>query len=285
MRGEVTVGTDEQPEDATVAIAHGLAASAGAVFVGIGVVFFVWPDASANFPWGVTSFVAQTMGGWAIGTGLIALDAAWRWNVRNSYPGLLYLWAFSLLQLLVVVLFRGVLKTDHWLTWPYLLALIIGVASAVPGLPLVWAERSEFGEGPGIPIWVKGFGGFVAVVLALLTIVLGIHDSPIDGRTVFPDVLSAFTVRAFAAFFLALFVGVSSLFLSRRPETWVTLARMGLYLVVPITLAALLNLSVFDFAARPGGLIYIGLYVVVGAGEAFGIWWYRRNGTAAPAET
>ena len=31
-------------------------------------------------------------------------------------------------------------------------------------------------------------------------------------------------------------------------------------------------------SANSGGLIYLGLYVIVGAGEAFGIWWYRRNG-------
>src|SRR3954451_17707791 len=142
----MTVGTFGQRNESTVTIARGLAASAGAVFVGIGVVFFIWPDASANFPWGVTSFVAQTIGGWAIGTGLIALDAARRWNVTSNYAGLLYLWAFSVLQLIVVVLFRDKLKTEHWLTWPYLLALIIGVASAVPGLPLVYAARARLGE-------------------------------------------------------------------------------------------------------------------------------------------
>jgi hypothetical protein len=272
-------GTDaQQSSDSAVAIARGLGASSGAVFVGIGVIFFVWPDAAANFPWGVSSFVAQTIGGWAIGTGLIALDAAYRWNVTSNYAGLLYLWAFSVLQLIVVVLFRDKLKTDHWLTWPYLLALIIGIASAVPGLPLVWAARTRLADGPGVPIWVKAFAGFVAIVLLLLVAVLGIRDSVIDGRSVFPDVLTVFTVRAFAAFFLALLIGVGSLFLSRRPESWVTLARMGLYLVVPITLAALLNIGLFDFGARPGGLIYIGLYVIVGIGEAFGIWWYRRNG-------
>ena len=279
MPSEMTVTSDQRTESATT-IARGLVASAGAVFFGIGVVFFVWPDASANFPWGVTSFVAQTIGGWAIGTGLIALDAALRWDLTAGYAGLLYLWAFSLLQLLVVVAFRSALKTDHWLTWPYLLALIIGVASAVPGLPLVLAGRARLAKGPGVPVLVKLFAAFVAVVLALLAVVLGIHDSAIDGRTVFPDVLTVFTVRAFAAFFLALLVGVASLFLSRWPESWVTLARMGLYLVVPITLAALLNIGVFDFAARPGGLIYIGLYVIVGAGEVYGIWWYRKNGAA-----
>ena len=35
---------------------------------------------------------------------------------------------------------------------------------------------------------------------------------------------------------------------------------------MPITIAALVNLSVFDFAARPGGLVYLGAYVVVGLG-------------------
>ncbi len=261
----MTVGTARQASESEVTVARGLVASAGAVFLGVGLVFFVWPGpvglsfggpgAPANFPWNATPFVAQTIGGWAIGTGLIALDAALRWDVVSNYAGLLYLWAFSLLQMLVVVLFRNALWTDHWLSWPYLLALIIGVASAVPGVPLVFRARAQLTQGPGVPVLVKLFAGFVAVVLALLTLVLGIHDTSIDGRTVFPDILTVFTVRAFSAFFLALFVGVCSIFLSRRPETWVTLARMGLYLVVPITLAAFLNIGVFDFAKRPGGLI------------------------------
>jgi hypothetical protein len=280
--------TTEARTESAVTIARGLVASAGAVFLGIGLVFFIWPGASGvsfgpgplppdNFPWTATPFVAQTIGGWAIGTGLIGLDAAFRWDVVSNYAGLLFFWAFSLLQLLVVILFRQALRTDHWFTWPYLVALITGVASAVPGLPLVFAARARLAEGPGVPVWVELFAGFLAVVVALLAVVLGIHDSPIEGRTIFPDVLTVFTVRAFSAFFLALLVGVTSLFLSRRPESWVTLARMGLYLVVPITLAAFLNIGKFDFAARPGGLIYLGLYLVVGVAAAYGIWWYRRN--------
>jgi hypothetical protein len=263
-------------------ISRALLLASGAVFLGFGLVLFALPAMSAdNFPWRVSPFVAQTIGGWAIGTGLIALDAAWRWDVSRAYAGLIYVWAFSLLQLLVVVAFRGGLRTDHWLTWLYLLALVLGVASGAAGLPVLLALRDRPRSGPGVPRLVSAFAAALAVLLVLLAVVLLVRDSPIDGRTVFPDVLTVFTVRAFSAFFLSLLVGVASLFLSRDPEAWVTLARMGLYLVVPITLAALLNLGLFDFSARPGGLIYIGLYLLVGAAEASGIWWWQERRPAA----
>jgi hypothetical protein len=35
-------------------------------------------------------------------------------------------------------------------------------------------------------------------------------------------------------------------------------------LIVAITAAALVNLRLFDFAERPGGLLYIGAYLIVG---------------------
>lgn len=246
----------------------------------VGATFFLLPEYSAdNFPWSVTPFEAMTIGGWAIGTGLIALEAGWRWRPQE-YPGLLYLWTFSLLQLLVVVVFLGALKTAHWLTWPYLLALGLGTASAVCGLPGLLATRpwAPPGVGSGIPRWVRGFAFFVVIVLAFLGLILVVHEGPIDGKSVFPDALTPFTVRAFAAFFLSLLVGVASLFLTRDPDTWVSLARMGLYLIVPITLAALVNIGLFDFAAHPGGLVYIGLYLVVGVGAAYGLWWRRTSG-------
>ena len=41
-------------------------------------------------------------------------------------------------------------------------------------------------------------------------------------------------------------------------------AQTGLALIVPITVAALAYIDKFDFAGRPGGLVYIGIYVVVG---------------------
>jgi hypothetical protein len=257
--------------------ARWLMAASGATFLAVGGVFFIAPGAAAdNFPWGVTPFEAMTIGGWAIGTGLIAIASARRWDVGRMYPGLLYLWTFCILQLVVVVAFASVLRTDHWLTWPYLLPLVLGLASAV-GLPDVLAARATVRGGGGVPGWVTAVTLGVVLLLVLLSVGLLLRSSAVDGRTVFPDALSLFTVRAFSAFFISLLVGVASLFATRDPRTFVALAQMGLYLVVPITVAALLYVGEFDFVARPGGLIYIGVYVLIGAIEAGGIWWYRRR--------
>ena len=70
---------------------------------------------------------------------------------------------------------------------------------------------------------------------------------------------------------------IGAVLLARSIEPYVALAWGGLYLVVPITAAALLNLSLFDFARRPGGLLYILAYVVVGAVLAAVIVYLRRH--------
>ena len=108
-----------------------LLAAAGVVFLLTGVVFFVAPSwAADNFPWNVSPFVAMTVGGWAIGTGLIALDIARSWVPGRVYAVLLYVWLFSVSEAAIVLMFLAGLRTDHILTWPYLASLGLGVASA-----------------------------------------------------------------------------------------------------------------------------------------------------------
>ena len=87
--------------------------------------------------------VAMTIGAWAIGVGAIALDSGWRWNLRTSYAALLLVWVFAILELVVVVLFLGALRTDHWLTWPYLVALGLTAIAGVAGLPVLYRARDE----------------------------------------------------------------------------------------------------------------------------------------------
>jgi hypothetical protein len=92
-------------------------------------------------------------------------------------------------------------------------------------------------------------------------------------------------VRAFSAFFAALVAGAVALLFSRDIEAPIELARVGLYLIVPIVIATLANLGSFDFGARPGGLIYLGAYIATGLIAAFSVWWYKNRSAATGPPT
>jgi hypothetical protein len=49
----------------------------------------------------------------------------------------------------------------------------------------------------------------------------------------------------------------------------------GVVLIVPILIAAFLNLDKFDFGGRPGGILYIGSYLFTLAVTAWGVWHHR----------
>ena len=259
-----------------------LTAASGTALLFFGAVAFLLPaDAAANFPWNVSPFVAMTIGAWAIGMGAIALDAARTWDLRRSYAGLILVWAFAVLELVVVGLFLNALRTDHWLTWPYLVALVLGAAAAVPGALSVYRARDEIRRpGERIPGWVWFFVVSFIIVVGFLALSLFLRTANVPGQTLFPEPLTLFTVRAFSAFFASLVAGAAALLLSRNLAAPVDLARVGLYLIVPIVVATLVNLGAFDFAAKPFGLVYIGAYVATGLIAAFSVWWYVRRTTA-----
>jgi len=81
---------------------------------------------------------------------------------------------------------------------------------------------------------------------------------------IFPETMSAFTLRSFAAFYLSLALAVLPFLWERSlpPLLHHSFASYGL--IVMITIAAIANIGAFDFAGRPGGMLYIGAYLVVG---------------------
>ncbi len=265
-------------------VARWLTVGGGVALLLVGAVFFVAPGYSAaNFPWNVSPMVAMTIGAWAIGTGAIAVDCGWRWDVPRSFAALVLVWTFALLELLVVLAFLGALRTDHLLTWPYLLALGLTAAAAVVGVPVLYRARTEIRRpGERIPGWVWFFIVSFIIVVGFLAVSLFLRTTDAPGQTLFPEPLTLFTVRAFSAFFASLVAGAVALLFSRNLAAPVELARVGLYLIVPIVIATLANLGSFDFGARPGGLIYIGAYVATGLIAAVSVWWYRAR-SRAPA--
>lgn len=231
----------------------------------LGVILFAAPAwSAANFSWKISPFVAMTMGGWCLGSAYTAWDTAriGRWSL--VYPNVVYLWTFGVLEAVVLLLFRDKLNLGAALAWPYLLA--IGLNAVVALLVAIeWLRNKPeiAAEGFPVPAWIRG----LMVVFILFVGFLAVYGwlSGPDGRgtdgTIFPEPLSMFTLRAFASFYAALAAAVVPLLWSRGLAAVVVLGRAGMAFIVVITLAALVNLDTFNFAAHRGQWIYLGAYV------------------------
>ena len=223
--------------------------------------------AAENFPWSVGPFLAMSIGGWALGTAAIALDAGRR-TPPTAIALLIYLWLFGAGELVVLLAFVERAVWSAPLTIPYLVGLLALVVSAATGVPALWLERRNepVARGQPAPWWARAWTvGFVIVLLGLVLATLLARQGGAATEAGFvPERMTLFTVRAFSAFFLAIGLSAASLLVTNRIEAYLAFGRAGLYLMVPITIAALVNLSTFDFAGRPGGLVYLGAYIVVG---------------------
>ena len=94
---------------------------------------------------------------------------------------------------------------------------------------------------------------------------------------IFPAPLTVFSVRAFGAFYLALAVGIGALLLRPSVASAVMLGIAGIALIIPIVVAALLNIGAFDFAGRPLGILYLAAYAVVLVPSV--VFLFRNRGT------
>lgn len=258
-----------------------------AAFLTIGLPAFVAPAwAVSEFPWMVGPFLAQTIGGWALGTAGIAIHAVAGGPSRRLYGLLIYLGLFGVGQLAVVAVFAGRLQVGHLLTWPYLIglgALAVGAVSAALSLRSGDAAPAEMGR--LAPRWIRAIAGLVGgfvLFLAVGTLIAGPDGATARGE-VLPEAMGLFSIKAFSAFLFALAAAILSLVLSRHVGPYRSLGLSGLYLIVPITLAAALNFSLFD-AAKPGTLVYFWAYVVVGLIilAVLAYEWRRARVVAAP---
>jgi hypothetical protein len=261
------------------AAARAVTAASGVAFAITGVLLFVAPAwASTRFAWTVSPFVTMTIGGWCLGTAWVAWVAIRSWPWAASRGALVYLWSFAILESLVLVWFRGRV-TFHVLTWPYLVALGLGVASAAVGL-VELARGRLVGEDPdGVPVpgWLRGLIVAFVVFVGGLAAVAALRPGQGATLRVFPDQLSPFTVRGFGAFYLSLALGALAVLTARTITPTVVLIRAGLGLIVPITAAAFVYIGVFDVADHPLQALYIGAYLLVFVLSIPIIRWARRR--------
>jgi hypothetical protein len=237
------------------------------LYLAIGLVLVAAPEFAASaFPWTVTGFVAQTIGGWLLGNGIALWFASGQGPAPRVMPVLAYVAAFSALELLVVIAFRGGLKLDALLAIPYLITLGVSLIAAAFGmLELRKGTEVVVSEDEPLPaldrrlllglllfIAALGIGGFIAGSGGLST-----------AGKIFPEPLTLFSVRAFAAFYLALAIGIGALLVRPGVGSALMLGIAGIALIVPILAAAILHLAAFDFAGRPLGILYLAAYIVV----------------------
>lgn len=195
------------------------------------------------------------------------LDGGAPLAVGDELRVLVYLWAFSTLEVLVLLWFRDKLRTAGLLTLPYLAMLALGLFAALRGASEAGTVRPfpPTGEGVAAGRGVRRAVTVFVVVVAFLG-VFGLFATGFGAsRRVFPEPLSPFTLRAFAVFYLSLALGALVLRQLPAREPILVYGRAGLGLIVPITLAALVYIGRFDFSAHPVQSAYIGAYVLVAA--------------------
>jgi hypothetical protein len=238
--------------------------------------------AAANFAWTISPFIAMTMGGWCLGTAAASLIVLRRRDWTTMLCPLLYLTLFGLFEAGVLIAFRARIVTPGPLAWCYLATIALNVLLALAAI----AEALRRGDivrqagprfGAGTLVWVIGFILLVGFLgLYGLLAVPGMRGL---NASIFPEVLTPFSLRAFGAFYLALALAVIPMVAQRGMDNLVSHGFAMYALIVLITLAAVVFIGRFDFANRPTQMTYIGIYLLVGA--AVGVY-LARYGTGAP---
>jgi hypothetical protein len=167
----------------------------------------------------------------------------------------------------VLFAFRGNLQLVHPIAWLYLVTLGINLLTAAVGI-VEWLRirlaRTTFGE----PVlWWQRLAVIVFVplvgYLGLYGVIAQIGWPSTQGE-IFPEVMSLFTLRSFAFFYLSLALAVVPLIWERNMSTLLNHALAAYGFIVAITIAAFVYIRLFDFVEQPGGLLYFGAYLIVG---------------------
>lgn len=245
----------------------------------VGLGLFIAPAwAAANFSWKISPMVAMTMGGWYLGSAVIAGLVAYhrRWNVM--YASALYVGVFGVTEAAVLVIHSAKLKLDAWLAVPYIAMLALAILAGLCVLMDWVRQRPTLGE-EGAPVskWVRGVAVFFVVfVFFLAGVAFSGHWVGLNG-VIFPEPLSLFTLYSFGAFYFSLACSALVLARARKLAALTVHVQGGLALILLITLAALVFFSVFNFAAHPFQALYLGVYLAALAAALFYLWSAREQ--------
>jgi len=256
----------------------------GSFYAVLGFLLFFLPEQLAPlFAWKVTPFMTMTIGGWCIGNAWLAWITARRWQWSLVYSALLYLWLFGLGESWVLFNFRDKLVLVHPIAWLYLVTLMVNALTALIGFSdwLRIHPRLSYSN-PAFSM-----GQYAATIAFILFVgFLGFYGStaktgsPGTNGGIFPEIMSPFTLQSFGMFYLTLALAVIPYLWNRNLNAILHHSIASYGLIVFITIAAFAYMRLFDFAARPGGVLYFIAYLAVGIPLIFV---FRNLGTGAPA--
>jgi len=129
---------------------------------------------------------------------------SWRWSL--IYMGMIFVWTFSLLEVLLLVMYWSTLRLDGWIAWLYVFALAVGSIVAILGV-LDWIRNrpSTTGDGPQVPVWQRVFL-FIFIAFALYISVPLLIGTATRG-SIWPGELTTLSARGFGAFYFAITFG------------------------------------------------------------------------------
>lgn len=247
--------------------------------LGLSLYFFSERFAPA-FAWNVTPFMAMTIGGWCLANAWLAFVVARRWKWSLVYPSLIYLWLFGVGQIIVVIAFRDKLKLEHPIAWLYLAALTVNLFTALTGI-FDWIQHRPQRETDGAVmqpmhhVYAALFSGLVGLLgIYAISVQIG---APGTNGGIFPEVMSLFTLRSFGVFYLSIALAAFPfVFWEKSLNSVLTHAFASFALILFVSIAAFVNIGLFDFVQKPGGLVYFAAYLIVGIPLVFT---FRKLGT------
>jgi hypothetical protein len=186
---------------------------------------------------------------------------------------------FGFGELLVIFFFRSKLVLGHPIAWLYFITLIVNAVTALVGV-FDWLRLRPSAKASG-PLFTT-FQNIALVAFILFVGFLGFYGStaqvgaPGTNGGIFPEVMSPFTLRSFGVFYLSIALAVAPYLWNKNFNAILHHSLASYGLIFFITTAAFVYLHLFDFAAKPGGLLYFGAYLVVGIPLLFA---FRRLGT------
>lgn len=246
----------------------------------MGLFLFFMPEQLAPiFAWKVTAFMTMTIGGWCLGNAWLAYVSARRWEWGLVYSSLIYLWMFGIGELTVLLSFREKLALAHPIALLYVVTLAVNGMTALVGVvdylrlrPSSTHQGPEKNRGQMIATWAfvifVGFLGFYGLTAG--------SGAPGTNGGIFPEVMTPLTLRSFGTFYLVIALAVVPHLWDKSLRTILHHSIASYGLILFITLAAFAYIGLFDFAARPGGLLYFGAYLIVGIPLIFV---FRQMGT------
>jgi hypothetical protein len=163
-----------------------------------------------------------------------------------------------------------------------LITLIVNVATALIGI-VDWGRIRPSLASPSARFGSSQYAAVIGFVLFVGF--LGLYGSfaqlgaPGTNGGIFPEVMSLFTLRSFGMFYLSLALAVAPFLWNRSANALLHHGLASYGLVIFITAAAFINLDLFDFRDRPGGLAYFAAYLGVGIPLLF---IFQKFGTGAP---